>query len=157
VNGKPLKYLLAAAILLSVTAASLSDEVRDRLSPPKESASVTAAAKPLTIQVKGATWTYRCLSNEEYKKEHSDSPDSCAMTIPDSRRMDFKKERMTKYAILDVRHELLHAYVTEIFIRATNASTGDVEEVCAEIFSYHADEMIKQAEEMAKKLRRKKK
>jgi hypothetical protein len=53
-----------------------------------------------------------------------------------------------------VRHELFHAYIASCCICSTNnIDSDDMEEICAEVYEFHADTLNRKVEEIWERLK----
>lgn len=99
----------------------------------------------MIIQIKGASWTIKKFTTRKFVKLHEDK--NCpALTIPCDREIHLNNDCHTpKY----IRHELLHAFVSECNTESTTSlTTDDMEEICASIVAEYAFDIIKVADEV---------
>lgn len=97
----------------------------------------------LVIQIKGANWTIRRLTTRKFTKIHDDK--KCpALTVPCDREIHLNSNLHTPQFI---RHELLHAFVSECNTESmTSLTIDDMEELCASIVAEYAFDIIKVAD-----------
>lgn len=83
------------------------------------------------ITIKGKKWTVRILTDSRYEKICGD--DSEALTKADNREILFRKKRLLPGT---VRHELLHAFISESHIESSNLDSHQIEELCCSLVDY---------------------
>ena len=109
---------------------------------------ISRRSKTFRITLQGKRWTYSVLSSGLYKKREGD--DSDAMTHGSKRKMIFDASKLSLGAC---RHELFHAYCTNLYLNSAEISVDQFEEIVAEWAEDHLDEWAKKASEMYTKMR----
>ncbi|MGL4337294.1 MAG: hypothetical protein ACRCST_10415 [Turicibacter sp.] len=97
-------------------------------------------SKQLTIQIKGSNWTVKMLTPRKFIKLHKDW---AAMTLPDSKEIHFRTDFFLPHFI---RHELLHAFVSETGVENVKMDIDDMEELCCTIVGDFGIDIIKIAD-----------
>ena len=95
------------------------------------------------IIVKGKVWTVRILTDQQYNKLCSE--DSDATTMFEKRELFFRKKRLLPGTI---RHELLHAFISESHIESSNLSSEQIEELCCSLVDYCWNDIVQLVEEI---------
>lgn len=88
--------------------------------------------KTFRITVKGAKWKYRLLSKDRFRKYYPDQDveEDPGVTDPEVRIIDFYVKDLTMELI---RHEILHAYFSELHLRSADLGQDEFEEICADM------------------------
>ena len=97
-------------------------------------------AKEFTIQIKGSNWLVKKLSSRKFTKLHGDY---AAMTLPTDKEIHFNDKSVLP---LHIRHELLHAFISECNADNVKMDIDDMEELCCTIIGEHAIEIVKLAD-----------
>jgi len=79
-----------------------------------------------TVKIMGMEWKYKLLNLEEFLKEHPDCEESGALTLPNLRQMHFLDEDID---IGTVRHEVRHAFISELGLESATLNTDQFEEI----------------------------
>jgi hypothetical protein len=95
------------------------------------------AAKSIKLKIKGENWRAFKLNALTYEKKFGD--DSDAITLKQDREIYFKKGHITMGT---VRHELLHALVSETNTDSANLNEEQKEEICCSIMDFHWHELF---------------
>jgi hypothetical protein len=93
--------------------------------------------KVASFTIKGKPWTLHTHGTRGYVTKHG--KDSCAITFIHKREIHLSP---TGRELVDIVHELVHAYVGETCTASANLSADAMEEVCADIFSHHGEEIL---------------
>lgn len=109
---------------------------------------INRRSKTFRITLQGKRWTYTVLAHGLYKRREGE--DSEAMTHGSKRKMVFDASKLSLGAC---RHELFHAYCTNLYLNSAEVGVDQFEEIVAEWAEDHLDEWIKKASEMYSKMR----
>ena len=105
-------------------------------------------SKEFTIQIKGASWRIRQLTPRKFKKEHDQN--WAAVTLPDSKEIHFNGDN---FLPCHIRHELLHAFVSESNTESMNMTPDDMEELCCSLVGEFSIDIIKIADQIISQLK----
>lgn len=92
------------------------------------------------LTILGHAWTIHYWSAKDFRAKYG--TDHTGMAECDSREIYLLAPRLTEEL---VRHELHHAYVSELCLDVANLSGDQMEEACAELLSKYGERIIKQA------------
>lgn len=106
------------------------------------------ARKTYKLLICGKSWKYRKRTPESFSKLY-ENDEAVAITKIDTRAMEFME-----YDLETIRHELFHAYVSELHIESADLSRNQYEEILAEMLSKNWELMDKQARTMSRNLRK---
>lgn len=104
--------------------------------------------KKVKFEIMGKKWTLRVMTREKYLEDND--PESDATTYMAKRRIDVSPDGMD---IETVRHELVHAYFSELCTGSADLDRYAFEEVAAEMFAQRGPEILKQADSLAEKIK----
>lgn len=91
----------------------------------------------LEVLICGKRWTAYLCSSRYINKKHDKA--TMAITVLDDKEIFFRIRQLSKETII---HELFHAYVWELGARSMDLDVDQMEELCAEMFSKHAEVML---------------
>lgn len=85
-------------------------------------------------------WTIKVLDEDRFIKLYGDGLE--AVTLPEYKVIYLNEEEVT---LNTIRHELFHAYYSNLCVSAACLSDRQTEEVAAELFCKHGDTILKQS------------
>ena len=100
------------------------------------------------IKILDIKWKVVLLDEEEYIKQHGD--DAAAHTSEAYREIVFNEEELN---LINVKHELWHAYRYSMCTHAAGLSALQEEEISAELFATRGDAMNRLARKVHKELK----
>ena len=86
----------------------------------------------------GASWEYFLYSELDFIKKHPDCAESGAITVPADKTLFFIKNQID---IGTVRHEVRHAFISELCLDSASLELGQFEEVQCTLDQTRWDEM----------------
>ena len=78
------------------------------------------------IKIMGMTWQYELYTQEDFLLRHPDCEESGALTLPSLREMHFVDDEIN---IGTVRHEVRHAFISELGLESAILNTDQFEEI----------------------------
>ena len=91
-----------------------------------------------TIKIMGMEWGYKLFTQKDFLKEHSDCENSGALTLLHLRQMHFIDKDID---IGTVRHEVRHAFISELGLESATLNTEQFEEIQCTLDQNRWDEM----------------
>lgn len=102
------------------------------------------------IKINGKTWTVAVVSPKEMKKHREDGEALAGLCVIEDRAIYISNDSITYNTII---HELFHSYWSSLHLEDTSdLSLGDIEEIAASMVADKADEMVRKARSVYKKL-----
>lgn len=98
---------------------------------------------PLILKIKDVEWSFQVQSNATYIRAHG--RDSEAITYPYDKEVFFNTSSFSPYS---VKHELVHVYVASSSTSSSGLDADQIEELCAELYGEHSNEMDALAEKI---------
>lgn len=97
--------------------------------------------------VLGKSWTLRLLARKKYVRKNGTN---AAVTAGWKRIIDLGPRG---YDLETIRHELVHAYLTEMgYDCVDNLTAAQMEELCCELFARRGQEILDLADELLEKM-----
>lgn len=103
----------------------------------------------IDIKIMGDIWTVTLYSPEAYKRKHSD--DSAGLTIAKLRKIELDSSELDLELVI---HELVHAYKSYQYVDSAELKDDQLEEVYADLFAHHGEQIISDAKKLLKHLRK---
>ena len=98
---------------------------------------------PMKLTFKGIEWTFVVQNNATYCRNHD--KDSEASTYPFDKEVVFNANYFSPYV---VKHELIHVAVASSSTASSNLDAEQIEELCAELYGEHSNELDHIAEKI---------
>jgi hypothetical protein len=92
--------------------------------------------KPYTANIKGYNWNFYAESGATYARKHGN--DSNAIAYFKDREVFFNLPSVNP---INVRHEIMHCYVSSSSTNSSYLTRDQMEELCAEMYGEHGPEM----------------
>lgn len=104
----------------------------------------------MRTKINGKTWTVERVTEKQMKKEREDGEHIGGLCIAAERRILIAEDCVDYRTIA---HELYHAYFSNLHLQDTNnIKLDDLEEIAAAMFADKAEEIVRQAKRVLKKL-----
>jgi hypothetical protein len=101
------------------------------------------------IKVNGTTWILKLISEDEME-EVAGNDETTGLCVADDKIIYFISDELSYPT---VKHELYHAYASDLHLRDTNdIELNDIEEIFAAMFTDKAEKIISQAKRVYKAL-----
>lgn len=95
------------------------------------------------LKILTRTWSVYFMTKKQYHKKYG--PGTLAMTETDDREIYFRRD---KFASETIRHELFHAYLQEYSTHTLDLTCDQMEELCCDVASKHAEDLISKSKEL---------
>ncbi len=90
--------------------------------------------RPLKLAICGKEWTVHVLSKSYFTRTHGKK--TAAISLCDEKKIHLRSGEILKETVI---HEIFHAYLWEHGSSSMNLTAAQTEELCAEMFSKHAE------------------
>jgi len=95
---------------------------------------VAVSKRPIKFAVCGKEWTAHCLAPSTFSRRHGKK--TVAITLCDDKAIYFRIGETSKETVI---HEIFHAFLSEHGASSMDLTAVQMEELCAEMFSKHAE------------------
>lgn len=102
----------------------------------------------LKLNILGLVWKIYCHTEESFSRKFGEQ--DAAFVLPSLCEAHFNQDELS---LNIVKHEIFHMYRAGLLTGSASLSADQEEEVCAEMFSEHADKMLRTARILYKELK----
>lgn len=107
------------------------------------------ASVKFKVKIMGAAWTVRLLSEVEFLELNNACENTAAITLPAKKEIHFQYSDLR---LSTVRHEVRHAFTSELCIESADLSADQMEEVQCTLDENRFEDMDQTARNIYKKI-----